>query len=375
MNHKKLYPIWLAYYLVFIMPLASCATVQEAAPTSIPPTLPIPPATVTLSPTEIALQMILLNPAPRGYMSMAYDVESDQVIMFGGQTGDYRDPASYSDETWSYDVSAEEWTQMKPSSSPSKRSAADMVYDTESDRAILFGGADQISWDFNDTWAYDYNSNIWMEMAKGPAKHLGSRLAYDSESDRIILFGGLDIDKWLLYNDTWAYDFNSNTWTELKPNIAPPGRNYQAMTYDSRSDRVIVWGGTDLNGIPLDNSVWSYDFNTNTWQELKSTGIVPVGRDYPVMVHDIDSDQVILFGGSLGSDETWSYDYNTETWTKMEPKKIPGKRSRHEMVYCASTGQVLLFGGQIGGQEFEYTWETWTYDFNTNIWTNVTSHP
>ena len=167
---------------------------------------------------------------------MAYDSESQRVILFGGQTGQYRRSSSYNGETWAFDVTTYKWTQMKPPSGPKPRSAPELIYDTESDRVIMYGGGGgpaPATWGLADTWAYDYNTNTWQEMAKGPAKHLGARLAYDSESDRIILFGGLDIGGFNYYNDTWSYDFNTDTWTDMKPSTNPPGRNYQAMTYDA----------------------------------------------------------------------------------------------------------------------------------------------
>ena len=48
---------------------------------------------------------------------------------------------------------------------------------------------------------------------------------------------------------------------------------------------------------------------------------------------------------------------------------------KHAMVYSAAADRVILFGGQVGWTEFEYTGETWTYELNTNTWTNVTPHP
>ena len=164
----------------------------------------------------------------------------------------------------------------------------------------------------------------------------------------------------------------------MKPSTSPPGRNYQAMTYDVKSDRILTWGGLNLAGVkPVDESIWSYDFNTNTWQEMKPVqGAHPGGRDYPVMAYDAESDRTILFGGApLGGGETWAYNYNTNTWTKLEPNTVPGNLSRHAMVYGTAADRVILFGGQVGSTQFNYTGETWTYNLNANTWTNVTAHP
>ena len=207
------------------LPTATPPISTPALPTATPtlPTLtPAPPTTTPAPPTATAIptaaatflptEMARLNPAPRGYTSLAYNAKSNRVIMFGGQTGNIKDPTNYNSETWLYDVAANKWTQMKPASGPTRRAAAELAYDAESDRVILFGGANEVLWGLNDTWAYDYNTNTWTEMAKGPARHLGARIAYDAESDRIILFGGYDMSRFFYY-DTWAYDFNSDTWT------------------------------------------------------------------------------------------------------------------------------------------------------------------
>jgi N-acetylneuraminic acid mutarotase len=385
MNHKRLLAQIVSLFLVVLVS-AACGTAQPA-PTPVPPTAtPVPPTATPVPPTATVLPatattpsptaMPSLGPSPRGYVSMAYDTESDRVILFGGQTGIYTEQANYNGETWAYDVAANEWTQMEPPSGPTGRGAAELAYDAESDRVVLFGGGNKVAgWDLADTWAYDYNTNTWTEMARGPIKHVGPRIAYDAESDRIILFGGYDM-KGFFYNDTWAYDFNSDTWTEMKPSTSPPGRNYQAMAYDAESDRVLTWGGLGLDGKLLAPSVWAYDFNTNTWQEMKTgEGPHPEGADFPAMVYDAKADRTILYGGVYQGDQTWAYDYNTNTWTKLEPSTVPGELSRHAMVYSTAADRVILFGGQVGPTEFKYTAETWTYDLSTNTWTNVTPQP
>src|SRR2546421_10262771 len=97
-------------------------------------------------------------------------------------------------------------------------------------------------------------------------------MAYDSQSDRVILFSGAYPagNTTALLNDTWAYDFNTNTWANMNPGNAPPARAFQAMAYDSQSDRVILFSGVDLAGNTtiLLNDTWAYDFNANTWTNM-----------------------------------------------------------------------------------------------------------
>ncbi len=301
---------------------------------------------------------------------MAYDSESDRVVLFGGELGKLW--GSMGSDTWAYDLATNQWTKMNPSLQPSGRCAHDMAYDTESDRIILFGGVDTSFDGDKTTWAYDFNTDTWTKQALGPPALQGPRMAYDAESDRVILFGG-EIARpgghGAKVNDTWAYDFNTDSWTEMKPSTSPPPQFYPTMTYDAESDRILIWRGG------FDNSTWAYDFNTNTWVENETVERPSKGAGGR-LVYDSESDRSILYGGgdwsgSDTTDATWAYDYNTNTWTRMAPRETPGKLVLHAMAYNANLDLVVLFGGRAGSGN-THTAETWTYDFNSDTWTNMT---
>jgi len=55
-------------------------------------------------------------------------------------------------------------------------------------------------------------------------------MTYDSKADRIILFAGTGAGD--DFDDTWAYDYNSDTWTQFAPTSHPTGRHYGTMTFD-----------------------------------------------------------------------------------------------------------------------------------------------
>ena len=282
------------------------------------------------------------KPSARYDHAMAYDSESDRVILFGGQ--DY----TPSDETWTYDFNANAWTEVTSAVGPRGRHSHAMAYDSESDRVILFGGTlrDEYS---NETWAYDFNTNNWtfMEPATSPSG-LSDAMAYDAESDRIILFSD---------GETWAYDFNTNNWTNANPG---PGRSPfvgDSMTYDAESDRVVLIdggsGGTTPGLYPEETRTRSYDFNTNTWTNVvPGTGPSAPSGD-PAMTYDAGSDQVILFD-SRG--QTWTYDFNTNTWRNMDPAAGPFARFAHAMAYDAESDRVILFGG---AESTEFRPEPW----------------
>jgi len=319
-----------------------------------------------------------ISPSARGYHQMTYDTESERVIVYGGQTGNFfLDPIHLSHETWSFDPDSSVWTQMSPASSPGGSSGGDMTYDSKADRSIL----SVISDDFStlETWAYNANSDTWTRLADGPRNMVGQRIVYDSESDRIIMFGGVDFSNFKLVDETWVYDYNTDTWTNMQPHDHPTARNFQGMTYDSKADRVVMWGGAGvriaLQG-PDKPAVWTYDYNTNLWQQLESSKDGPAVRYYINLAYDEKADKIIMYGGfDYGNDETWVYDLNTNTWQQKLPVNNPGIISRYGMVYVKDVNRTILFGGQDGPIHFQYVPGTWSYNLKADRWNNLTPGP
>src|SRR5438132_4915241 len=356
------------------------------------------------------------RPSAGGENALAYDSESHQTLLSRGSA------SSFISETWAYDAPSNTWTNMRPVSAPSWRHSHALTYDQLADRIILFGGFGQSG--INDeTWAYDFNHNAWFKMnpVSKPVGRADHSMAFDPRSDRTLLFGGrvggelwsydINKDNWtfegrrrpadlsdhaMVYNskanrivlfgglahglvsdETWTYAFDSNEWTPRAPPKRPAPRWGSGMVYDSRADRVILFGGIVMypsSGGFKTGDTWSYDFANDSWTPLATTG--PSPREGPAMAYDSESDRTILFGGDTSAmpyswdNETWAYDFNTNTWTNMTPGEArrPSVRTGHAMTYDSKTDRIILFGDTSGITNHN---DTWTYDFNTNTWTEM----
>ncbi len=308
------------------------------------------------------------RPPPRDIHAMAYDVESDRMVVFGGDVGQ----VVLGNDTWAYDFNANRWAEMSPEASPSPRWFHAMAYDSESDRTILFGGyTDDVSSqaETDETWSYDLETNTWTDQNPVVRPPAGGRspMVYDSESDRIVLFiPGSDAQ-------IWVYDFDTNLWANMTGGIERP-TIHGDMVYDAESDRIVLFGACD--GVLSCPSMvtWAYDLNTDTWTNLTS-GTAPSTRSGHRMAYDAESDRVILFGGQayvVRHNDTWAYDLNTNTWTEMHPPTAPRARDIHTMDYDAESDRVILFGGQMDGPVRHPTSdETWAYDYNTDTWVEM----
>lgn len=98
-------------------------------------------------------------------------------------------------------------------------------------------------------------------------------LVYDWRADRAIVWGGFNGSG---NDETWAYDFEANAWTNLQPAVAPAPRWAHAMAYDSQSGRVVLFGGATLEGVFEDT--WAYDFGANTWANMSPAAMNPAYR-------------------------------------------------------------------------------------------------
>jgi len=128
-------------------------------------------------------------------------------------------------------------------------------------------------------------------------------MAYDSESDIIIMHGGALDPPYnpyggrIAYNDTWSYDYNTNTWTNITPAISPLGLCDAKMAYDIESDRIIMFGGyhnpwgtpyEDSTGEVYKKDTWAFDYNTNTWENVTPT-VSPEPRIDHAIAYDYDT--------------------------------------------------------------------------------------
>ena len=253
---------------------------------------PIKPISETWALDPVTGEWEKRNPAqspPAGLLGggaqMVYDDRSGKTIMFGGlslplfeQYFESCDPQGNCDDsllsqietnhTWVYDYFANTWTDVTPALSPPSRNSHALVYDAGADRVILFGGGDAFV-DYNDTWAYDYQKNTWTQLspATQPLPRSYGYLAYNSAQDRIVLFGGVDYTETQIYGDTWVFNYWDQTWTQLNPAVSPSPRGWFGMSYSPKANRIVIFGG-GADRDHFTDETWIYRLAPNKWNQV-----------------------------------------------------------------------------------------------------------
>lgn len=349
---------WLTLSLALL--LIGCADPSTDEPGPPNPTLP-PGQWIQKSPD--------LSPSARILHAMAYDTDNQQVILFGG-----RSSAGASGDTWIYNPSNNTWNEQILQGSPPPPAAAHaMVYDPVNKRVILFGGVDPTGIHLdNDAWAYNVEANSWTNLNLNPADSPSPRsltaMVYVPDKMQVILFGGETEEG--LSDETWAFN---DTWTKLTLNPSPSPRFKHAMAYDAMNQQVILFGG-EIDLGEKNSETWAYDVNNNTWSEL-SPANPPSARLGHAMVYDTINERIMMFGGfatgsSFPNGGTWVFDYSTKQWSQLfPPAPVPQGRFLHAMAYNIDTGETILFGGAwegCGGSDCDvrsefYQNDTWIY--------------
>lgn len=132
---------------------------------------------------------------------------------------------------WAYDVDTDTWEE-RSSQTPGIGTYHGIAYDAESDRVVVFGGGSGSS--AGATLAYDYNADTWTDLSSdtSPTDRVYQAMAYDPATDRIIMFGGVQGAAETPTDETWAYDLDSNTWSLLSPTSRPGARAWSALAFN-----------------------------------------------------------------------------------------------------------------------------------------------
>jgi len=241
-------------------------------------------------------------PGPRYGHALVW--AGNKFLMFGGNSGN---------DTWTYDILSDTWTNIPASPAPPWRNLPAMAYDSDLNMVVMLGGADD-----SGTWIYDVAASSWSvaSLSPAPSRRAGASMAYDKTQKKMVFFGGKDWVSGALLNDTWTFDTASRTWTDKIPSLKPEPHWQGAMAYDSLNGSIFQYGGFTATSYLGD--IWFYNFAGNKWsKDYEYDPDAPAGRYGHGLVYDTLNKQALIFGGN-NSDivkALWTYTFSsTGTW-------------------------------------------------------------
>ena len=289
-------------------------------------------------------------PSPRINAGAVYDPIEHRIIIYGGRGAD-----GDVDDMWAFDLATEQWSPMEQTSGggPGPRYTHNMLYDPDQHQLILWSGrhTTSSSISFNDVWSFDLATERWTLQAPAadqPNARYGTAAVLDPRSRELVNFAGFTEAG--RFDDTWRFAVDTSEWTEIATGDVKPGRRCLHMSsYDAREHRMLIFGGA---GAPTGrwDDMWAFDLATATWSDL-SPDQRPSGRSFPTHIYDPVGHRALVFGGSPSgsqvSDELWSFDLATNTWEILAVEaETPEAREGAAAVYVPSEGRMILFAGR-----------------------------
>ena len=151
-----------------------------------------------------------------------------------------------------------------------------MAYDAQSDRVVLFGGDTGSAW-LGDTWAYDADGDTWVEVTteEAPWPVAQQAMAYDPAADRIVLWGGAEREESVV----WTFDLESATWSSAIWDPAPEPASDACLVWDAAAEQMLLIGGEGLTTVQISaeitarevrlrDEVWALDLEAGAWTLL-----------------------------------------------------------------------------------------------------------
>ncbi|GAB4545779.1 MAG: hypothetical protein OHK0023_04580 [Anaerolineae bacterium] len=258
------------------------------------------------------------------------------------------------------------WQQLQPSGDlPSARYDHVLIALPDQGKLLLFGGRSRGT--LGDTWLYRIAENRWEQLSLTPAPEprFGMSAAYDAESGRVFVFGGQQTG---FFNDIWEFDGRAEVWRSVAAQGTPPTPRYgQSAVIDPQSKTLIVSHGFARGRF---DDTFAFDLTTSTWRDISPTDR-PLKRCLHEAIYEPVSSTMILFGGCSSGfgpcpqGDTWSFDFTSGTWREITGSTTPAARSNPSLV-GDDDGTAYLFGGR--GERGVFYGDLWAYDAAGGQW-------
>ncbi|TMD24791.1 MAG: hypothetical protein E6I99_01345 [Chloroflexi bacterium] len=237
------------------------------------------------------------SPPGRSFGNLAFDASSGKVILFGGGHAN-SDPAR--NDTWSWDGST--WTQEHPRTTPPRLADDGLIAADPTNHQVVLFGTDLQGNQVPSTWTWDGSNWTQHRAPTTPPKRGNAAMAFGAKSG-MLLFGGQAGEADTL-NDTWVWD--GSTWSQLRPSTKPAGGPAIMAHEDSRSDVLMV----------EQDGTWTWTGSNWTRQHPSA---MPPFQLFCSLAYDAVRDRVVLFGGknlqtNQATSDTWLWDGTT--WSR-----------------------------------------------------------
>lgn len=178
-------------------------------------------------------------------------------------------------------------------------------------------------------------------------------------------------------NNLWKFNLASGYWTKNNSTEVPPCRGFHAAA--SNEDYMFIGFGlvydTNFAFLNIYNDLYAFNYHTETWTNLTTNLTKPSPRGDLQMVHL--HGKLYIFGGVINEfftlvNDLWSYEIITQTWTFLT-NSGPSSRISYQMVAVKELNILFLSMGEGSASlGFPTLNDSWIYSIDTGNWSDIT---
>ncbi|XP_066183586.1 kelch domain-containing protein 4-like isoform X3 [Sylvia atricapilla] len=194
-------------------------------------------------------------PSPRLNCSLCAHPERDELILFGGEYFNGQKTYLYND-LYIYHIRKNSWAKLDIPNPPPRRCAHQAaVVPTAGGQLWIFGGEfaspnGEQFYHYKDLWVLHLATKTWEQIKApgGPSGRSGHRMVVCKR--QLIIFGGFheSARDFIYYNDVYAFNLDSFTWSKLAPAGMGPAPRSGCLMTPTPEGSIIIYGGYSKQG-------------------------------------------------------------------------------------------------------------------------------
>lgn len=244
------------------------------------------------------------------------------------------------------------------------------------DRFYVFAGRDGNAGAQSHNALYEFDGTTWTlktpnTAAPGfPTARGGCCVAWNFTTNKLVVFGG-ETGSGLVggptipntfLGDTWEWDPNTNTWTDMtpiSPAPTPSARRQAAMAWDPATGGMLLFGGSPVAGT-YTNETWLWV--GGSWVQINPATVPPVRGQHSLVTRP-DFGDVLMCSGvkvnppAVGANATDVWRWNGADWSLVPTVGHPHSCIANQAVYDPLRKRVVIQGGN-GLRVGDTTWST-----------------
>ena len=297
-----------------------------------------------------------------GHVAVA-DVGHQRMIVQGG--GTYYDYGRGLSDAWTLPLRGPAAWEPLPTTGPAPVAFYHgAIYSPERHSLVTYGGLAGVAAP-NACFELDLDRNAWTDLSpaddpRAPSRRFDNWMMVDPTKPQVIVTDDGATD-FRCYGEPWGYSLaDTSGWKRWAARSIAPRCGAFSTVYDSRRDRLLSFGGDDLewrHGRVDEISALPLHAPGAVWQPLPIAGPLPMGRWGMGLVYDAKRDRVLMFGGATSVnpssdgpfswDDLWQLSLGADSvrWTPLATVGTPGGRWQVTAMIDTLRDRLVLHGG------------------------------